>query len=70
MVIKSYLEVMGIFSAFRVYFNYFLIKINLSMCSGMLLDPNALRCNIWSFCSDSLIIEKKKPIGIAYTKLK
>ena len=48
MVIVSCLEVMGIFSACRVYFKYFLIKMNVS---GMLLEPNALTCDIWSFCS-------------------
>ena len=37
MVIVSCLEVMGIFSACRVYFKYFLTKINMSMCFGMLL---------------------------------
>ena len=58
MVIVSCLEVMGIFSACRVYFKYFLTKINMSMCFGMLLDPNTLKCDIWSFCSESLIIEK------------
>ena len=42
MVIVSCLEVMGIFSACRVYFKYFLTKINMSMCFGMLLDPNTL----------------------------
>ena len=41
MVIVSCLEVMGIFSACRVYFKYLLIKMNLCMCSGKLLDPNA-----------------------------
>ena len=60
MVIVSCLEVMCIFSACnsRVYFKYFLIKMNFCMCSGMLLDPNALGCDIWSFCSESLMIEK------------
>ena len=55
MVIVSCLEVMGIFSACRVYFKYFLTKINMSMCFGMLLDPNTLKCDI---CSESLIVEK------------
>ena len=65
MVIVSCLEVMGIFSACRVYFKYFLTKMNVSMCYGMLLDPNALRCDIWSFYSESLMIEKTN-IGIVY----
>ena len=60
MVIVSCLEGMGIFSACRVYFKYFLIKMNSCICSGMLLDPIALRCDIWSFCSESLMIEKKR----------
>ena len=42
MVTISRLEVMGIFSAYRVYFKYFLTKINMSICSGMLLDPKGL----------------------------
>ena len=58
MVTISRLEVMGIFSAYRVYFKYFLNKINMSMCSGMLLDPNAFKCDILSCCSESLLIEK------------
>ena len=65
MVIVSCLEVMSIFSACRVYFKYFLTKINMSMCFGMLLDPNTLKCDIWSFCSESLIIEKNT-IGKVY----
>ena len=65
MVIVSCLEVMGIFSACRVYFKYFLTKINMSMCFGMLLDPNTLKCDIWSFCSESLIIERKC-LGVRY----
>ena len=36
---------MGIFSACRVYFKYFLTNMNVCMWSGMLLDPNALRCD-------------------------
>ena len=58
MVIVSCKEVIGIFSAYRVYFKYFLTKINMSMCSGMLLDPNAFKCDILSCCSESLLIEK------------
>ena len=58
MVIVSHLEVMGIFSAYRVYFKYFLTKIYLSMCSDMLLYPYALSCDILAFCSESLLIEK------------
>ena len=58
MVIVSCFEVMGIFSACRVYFKYFLTKTNMSMCFCMLLDPNTLKCDIWSFCSESLIIGK------------
>ena len=58
MVLVSCLEVTGIFSACRVYFKYFLTKMNLSTCSGIFLDPNALRCDIWSICSESTIIEK------------
>ena len=58
MVIVSCKEVIGIFSAYRVYFKYFLIKINMSMCSGMLLDPKAFKCDILSCCSESLLIEK------------
>ena len=54
-----------IFSACRVYFKYFLTKMNVCMCSGMLSDPNALRCDIWSFYSESLMIEKTN-IGIVY----
>ena len=60
MVMVSCLEVMGIFSACTVYFKYILTKMNVYMCSGMLLDPNALRCDIWSFYSESLMIEKTK----------
>ena len=65
MVIVSCLEVMGIISACRVYFKYFFTKINMSMCFGMLLDSNTLKCDIWLFCSESLIIEKNT-IGKAY----
>ena len=49
MVILSCKEVIGIFSAYRVYFKYFLTKIIMSMCSGMLLDPkvlNVLSCHV------------------------
>ena len=58
MVIVSCNEVMGIFSAYRVYFKYFLTKINMSMCSGMLLDPKAFKWDIMSCSSESLLIEK------------
>ena len=58
MVIVSCKEVIGIFSAYRVYLKYFLIKINMSMCSGMLLDPKAFKCDILSFCSEFLLIQK------------
>ena len=58
MVIVSCKEVIGIFSAYRVYVKYFLTKINMSMCSGMLLDPKAFKCDILSCCSESLLIEK------------
>ena len=60
MVIVSCKEVIGIFSAYRVYFKYFLTKINMSMCSCMLLDPNAFKCDILSCCSESLLIDKKR----------
>ena len=56
MVIVSCKEVIGIFSAYRMYFKYFLTKINMSMCSGMLLDPKAFKCDILSCCSESLLI--------------
>ena len=42
MVIVSCLEVMGIFSACRVYFKYVLTKMNVCMCSDMFLDPNKM----------------------------
>ena len=58
MVIVSCKDVIGIFSAYRVYFKYFLTKINMSMCSGMLLDTKAFKCVILSCCSESLLIEK------------
>ena len=58
MVIVSRLEVMSIFGAYRVYFKYFLTKMYLSMCSGMLLIPNAFSFDILAFCSESLLIGK------------
>ena len=64
MVIVSRLEVMATFSAYRVYFKYFLTKIYLSMCSDMLLHPNAFSYDILAFCSKSLLIENT--IGISY----
>ena len=59
MVIVSSLEGMGIFSACRVYFKYFLTKIYLNMCSDMLFYPNAFSCDILAFCSEPLSYRKK-----------
>ena len=58
MVIISRLEGVGIFSACRVYFKYFLTKTYLNMCSDMLFYPNSFSCGILAFCSDPLLIEK------------
>ena len=58
MVIVLRLEGMGIISASRVYFKYFLTKTYLNMCSNMHLYPNAFSCDTLVFCSDPLLIEK------------
>ena len=49
MVIVSRLEGMGIFSACRVYFKYFLTKTYLNMCSDMLFTQMHLAVTSWHF---------------------
>ena len=49
MVIVSRLEGMGIFSACRVYFKYFLTKTYLNMCSDMLFIQMHLAVTSWHF---------------------
>ena len=67
MVIVSRLEGMGIFSSCRVYFNFFLTKTYLIMCSDMLFHPNVFSCDILAFCSEPLLIENT--LGISYQNL-
>ena len=51
--------------SYRVYIKYFLTKIKLSTCSDMLLNPNSFRCDILSFCSESLLMEKHPRYSIS-----
>ena len=48
--------------SYRVYIKYFLTKTKLSTC---FLNQNAFRCDIFSFCSESLLIEKHPRYSIS-----
>ena len=59
MVIVSRLEGMGIFSACRVHFKYFLTKTYLNMCSDMLSTQMRLAVTSWHFVLSPLILIEK-----------